>query len=111
MRRVLPVLFLAPLLASCSSKETVTPDPPDPPCPSCALATAVFEAGDPVGHKDPLGAAAAKQARAGRIGDPAMIAQPAHGRQRIEAGDYLIINDKIAVVIENKGLSDGYARF
>jgi hypothetical protein len=83
----------------------------NPPPPACALEGAVFEAGDPVGHADPLGAAAAKQARAGRIGDPSLVAQPAHGRQRIEAGDYLIINDKIAVVIENKGLSDGYARF
>ena len=111
MRRILPVLFLAPLLASCSSTDTVVPDPPDPPGPTCKLAATVFEAGDPVGHADPLGAAAAKQARAGRIGDAGLVAQPAHGRQRIEAGDYLIINDKIAVVIENKGLSDGYARF
>lgn len=111
MRRALPILFLAPLLASCSSTDPVVPDPPDPPGPTCKLADAVFEAGDPVGHADPLGAAAAKQARAGRIGDASMVPQPAHGRQRIEAGDYLIINDKIAVVIEDKGLSDGYARF
>jgi hypothetical protein len=112
MRRVVPILFLAPLLASCSSKESAPPGGTmDPPPPACALEGAVFEAGDPVGHADPLGAAAAKQARAGRIGDPGLVAQPAHGRQRIEAGDYLIINDKIAVVIENKGLSDGYARF
>lgn len=111
MRSALPILFLAPLLASCSSTDTVPPDLPDGGVPTCALAEAVFKAGDPVGHADPLGAAAAKQARAGRIADASMVAQPAHGRQQIEAGDYLIINDKIAVVIENKGLSDGYARF
>ena len=111
MRRALPLLFLAPLFASCSSKDTVPPDPTGPTEVMCKLADAVFEAGDPTGHADPLGAAAAKQARAGRIGDAKLVPQPAHGRQRIEAGDYLIINDKLAVVIENKGLSYGYARF
>src|SRR5690606_6349950 len=39
------------------------------------------------------------------------IVQPAHGRQRINVGDFVLANDKIAVAIEDKGLSDGYARF
>ncbi len=67
--------------------------------------------GDPKGHADPTGAKAAGQARAGRIDDLSIVAQPAHGRQRIAKGDYLLINDKIAVTIEDKGISDGYARF
>ncbi len=64
-----------------------------------------------MGHADPLGAPAAKQARAGRISDVSRVPQPAHGRQQITNGDFLLMNDKLAVVIEDKGLSDGYARF
>ncbi len=93
------------IAASCSS-----PDEP-PAAPACALKGKGLPEGDPNGHADPLGAKAAGQARAGRINDSAAIPQPAHGRQRIETGDFLLINDKIAVVIEDKGLSDGYARF
>ncbi|MFT3765887.1 MAG: CehA/McbA family metallohydrolase [Minicystis sp.] len=78
---------------------------------ACAAPVASFDPGSPTGHPDPLGAKAAKQARAGRITDLSQIAQPAHGRQQIEKGDYLLINDKIAVVIEDKGDSDGYAPF
>lgn len=78
--------------------------------PTCALEGTHFEPGND-GHADPTGAKAAGQARAGRITDLAKVAQPAHGRQRIEKGDYLLVNDKIAVVIEDKGISDGYAPF
>ncbi|MFO0556003.1 MAG: CehA/McbA family metallohydrolase [Polyangiaceae bacterium] len=69
-----------------------------------------FETGDPNGHADPLGAKAAGQARAGRI-KATDVPQPAHGRQRIEDGDFLLINDKIAIVIEDKDVSDGNGRF
>ena len=79
--------------------------------PPCALAGTKFETGSAAGHADPLGAKAASQARAGRIADATQIAQPAHGRQRIEDGDYLLINDKIALVVEALGASDGYAPF
>ncbi|MBX3181906.1 MAG: CehA/McbA family metallohydrolase [Polyangiaceae bacterium] len=70
-----------------------------------------FEVGDPNGHADVYGAKAAGQARAGRLTNTADIVQPAHGRQRVEVGDFILVNDKIAVTIEDKGLSDGYARF
>src|SRR4051812_10908443 len=103
-------LILTPLLTACSARLNLPPEP-TPPAPVCELEGSRFEVGDPVGHLDPLGARAAGQARAGRIADVSIIAQPAHGRQRIEQGDYLLINDKIAVVIEDRGLSDGYARF
>ncbi|APR75478.1 Hypothetical protein A7982_00824 [Minicystis rosea] len=79
--------------------------------PACKAAIPAFDPGSATGHADPYGAKAANQARAGRIADASKIAQPAHGRQRIETGDYLLINDKIAVVIEDKGDSDGYAPF
>jgi hypothetical protein len=67
--------------------------------------------GDPNGHPDPAGAKAAGQARAGRITDPALLVQPVDARAKIRQGDFLLINDKISVVIEDKGLSDGYTRF
>lgn len=78
--------------------------------PACPAGVPAFEPGG-AGHPDPLGAKAAGQARAGRITDVAQIPQPAHGRQQIANGDYLLTNDKIAVVIEDKGDSDGYAPF
>lgn len=74
-----------------------------------------LEAGDPNGHADPLGAKAAGQARAGRVASADQIVQPAHGRQQIAVGDYVLANDRIAVYVEDKGdatrPSDGYARF
>jgi hypothetical protein len=69
-----------------------------------------IETGDAEGHADPFGAKAAGQSRAGRLKDASII-QPAHGRQPIEVGDFVLVNDKIAVVIEDAGLSDGYGRF
>lgn len=76
-------------------------------CENVALG---FEAGDPDGHPDPFGAKAANQARAGRL-QAADVKQPAHSRQKVEAGDFVLVNDKIAVVIEDKDVSDGYGRF
>lgn len=67
--------------------------------------------GDANGHADPAGAKAAGQARAGRITDASLLAQPVDARAKVHLGDFLLINDKISVVIEDKGLSDGYTRF
>lgn len=64
------------------------------------------------GHADPFGAKAAGQARAGRILNADQIVQPAHDRQKIRVGDFWLVNDKIAVAVEDKGgKSDGYTRF
>jgi hypothetical protein len=104
--RALFLAATAPALAACSDAD-VPPATLANPCDS----PAAFDVGDPTGHADPLGASAAGQARAGRITDLSAIPQPAHGRQRISDGDFLLINDKIAVVIEDSGLSDGYGRF
>jgi len=104
-----PALFvIAPLFASCSQPAEQVKQTPGG---ECVLQQTTFEAGDPNGHADPFGAKAAGQARAGRLASVEGIAQPAHGRQRIAEGDYVLANDKIAVFIENKGFSDGYARF
>lgn len=78
---------------------------------TCSIPEAAFELGDPDGHADPFGAKAAGQARAGRIQSDDQIVQPAHGRQKIRVGDFWLVNDKIAVAVEDAGLSDGYARF
>lgn len=90
------------LLPGCADEETV------PAGPQCA---AGLEIGDPNGHADPFGAKAAGQARAGRIVDASTVAQPAHGRQRIQDGDFVLANEHIAVVIEDLGWSDGYSTF
>lgn len=71
----------------------------------------LLSAGDTSGHPDPFGARAAGQARAGRVRDSSMIVAPANGRQLVEVGDYVLANDRIAVYIEDRDLSSGYARF
>ena len=105
---------LASLLAGCSDDAVPAPGAASTGvgptgCPA-DLATG-FEAGDPDGHADVFGARAAGQARAGRIADVSTVPQPAHGRQRIETGDYVLANDQVAFVIEGKDESDGYATF
>ena len=112
------------LLAACSSSDGTTNSDPSGSGGTagtggeggagnevCPTEESVFDIGDATGHADPYGARAAGQARAGRLTDAAMIIQPAHGRQQIRVGDYVLANDTLAVVIEDVGLSDGYSRF
>src|SRR5262245_36040064 len=116
MRSFALLALLAPSLLAVACSSSSPPGDTGSPTssgggaspPGCAVEGKSFEAGDPDGHPDPTGAKAAGQARAGRIEDASAIAQPAHGRQRIEDGDFLLANDRIAVVIEDKGTSDGY---
>jgi hypothetical protein len=77
---------------------------------ACNPASLVYATGDESGHADPYGAKAAGEARAGRLAE-ADVVQAAHGRQRIRAGDFALANDKVAFVIEDVGISDGYGRF
>ena len=112
-------LLLAPFAAACSSTDEAAAPAADAgtssdadveAAPSCS--DLVLEGtGSPDGHADPLGARAAGQARAGRIHDAAQIVQPDDARQRVRVGDFLLANDKVAVYVEDRGLSDGYARF
>lgn len=99
-------LFGAVWVTACSSGDGG--EEPGSACPKLGQG---FAAGDPQGHADPFGARAAKQARAGRVQSESQIVQPAHGRQRVRVGDFVLANEKIAVYIEDKGLSDGYQRF
>lgn len=95
--------------AACSSGiDDTTPPDPDDPCPGL---TRTFEVGDENGHAEPFGARAAKQARAGRLAKESDLVQPAHGRERIRVGDYVLANERIAVTIEGVRQSSGYAAF
>ena len=102
-------MVLALSIARCSAEDPSTTGETTPG--SCKLEGASFEKGDPTGHADPAGAKAAGQARAGRITSASQIRQPKDARQKVHVGDFLLANDKIALYIEDKGLSDGYARF
>lgn len=110
-------LAASPLLSACGDDESVATTGAggsgggSTSSGACALEGARFEEGDPAGHPDPFGAKAAGQARAGRVDDMEGIAQPAHGRQPLQAGDVVLANDKIAVWIEAAGVSDSYGRF
>ena len=73
-------------------------------------ARARLEAGDPDGHPTPWAPPRGRVA-AGRIATVAQVPQPAHGRQRIEQGDYLLANDKGGVRHRGQDVSDGYATF
>jgi hypothetical protein len=108
-KRFLLALPLFALLTACGDDETDTKPDPDP-TPTCDDAALRFSTGDPNGHADPFGARAAGQARAGRI-KAADLPQPAHGKFKIEDGDFVLANDKVAVVIEDGDVSDGYGRF
>jgi hypothetical protein len=111
LRRIPSVLGLGLLILSCSDDATNQTTAPVVQELGCPTEETAFEPGDEMGHRDPLGAKAAGQARAAKITDASWIVQPEDARQKIHENDYLLINDKIAVYIENKGLSDGYARF
>ena len=79
---------------------------PDP----CARTVVDIETGDPDGHPEPFGARAAGEARAARVASEADIVQP-RARHRVAVGDYVLVNERIAVYIEADGFSDGYSRF
>ncbi len=106
----LTLAFTSTGLAACSGcddDETETQPPPDP---TCDLEALKFATGSADGHADPFGAKAAGQARAGRI-RAADLPQPAHGKFKIEDGDFVLANDRVAIVIEDGDVSDGYGRF
>ena len=65
--------------------------------------------GDPDGHAEPLGAAAG-EARAGRI-EAGELPEDPDGLATWAAGDFLLANDRIAVLVEDVGVSDGFDPF
>ncbi|NVB78219.1 MAG: CehA/McbA family metallohydrolase [Kofleriaceae bacterium] len=91
-RWVYSCLFICVVLAACGEDS-----------PSCPLA---FADGDPNGHTDPLGASAT-EARAGRIRGDQLPTVPS-GLITWKDGDFVLANDKVALVIEDVGDSDLY---
>lgn len=103
--------FLLSTLLGCGSPtgDVAPPGPVPEPCAAMGITSqSRFADGSMTGHPDPFGAAAQGKARAARIRDQAWIRQPSNARQKVQLGDLLLINDKIAVYIEDTGLSDGY---
>ncbi len=85
-------LLLCVLLVACGDDAATCPGP--------------IEDGDPNGHPDPLGASAT-EARAGRI-HAADLPPVASGLITWQDGDFVLANDKVALVIEDVGDSDLY---
>ena len=109
------VWLLGGFLLSCTDgdPQTMEPIPIDPqamgPCAAQGVSEQTrFPGGHPTGHADPLSAKQAGQARAAKISTESWIKQPDNARHKVRLGDYLLINDKVAVYIEAPGLSDGY---
>jgi len=85
-------LFVCFALVACGDDARTCPGP--------------FGDGDPNGHPDPLGATAG-EARAGRI-HAADLPAVASGLITWHDGDFVLANDKVALVIEDAGDSDLY---
>jgi hypothetical protein len=97
-------LSVALSLLACGEPEPPTPDPDSGP-PSCE-STAQIEIGDANGHAEPLGAPAG-QARAGRL-TAAQLPADRTSLATWEAGDFVLANDRMALIIEDAGASDLY---
>lgn len=80
--------------------------PPDSAPARCEGELAPFETGDPNGHADPLGATAG-QARAGRL-EASMLPVDRTDLAVWDAGDFVLANDRVALLIEDAGPSDLY---
>ena len=94
------VLVLA-AAAACGDDGGDGPSPPscDPP--------AAPALGDPDGHPQPLGAGPG-QARAGRITSASQLPATTYGLEVWEVGDFVLANDRVAMVIEDVDHSDLY---
>jgi hypothetical protein len=114
MRRVLLAALAVSIAAfsGCSSADEAR-DAQGADVDACTNPAFRFANGND-GHADPLGAAAAHQARAGKLTRPEDIIQPPDARHRARLGDFVLANDKIAAYIEaeNRAMpSDGYFPF
>lgn len=89
------------VIAACGDDTAGTPD-----AGTCADPPGPFAAGDTAGHPDPLGAGPT-EARAGRVGAGDLPGSTLNMLTWRE-GDFVLANDKIAIVIEDVGDSDLY---
>jgi hypothetical protein len=97
MRRLLALASIV-LACACGGDDGTTPPACTPP--------AAFPVGDATGHAQPLGAGPT-EARAGRVTAADLPAVPS-GLITWKAGDYVLANDRVALVIEDVGDSDLY---
>lgn len=103
-----PSRFLASLL-TCAALLTACDDDDAPPMDAGCEPIPAFETGDADGHPDPLGAAAG-EVRAGRLAADDLPADRT-GLATWAAGDFVIANDRVALLIEDAGDSDLYDPF
>src|SRR5947207_2227081 len=97
-RARLGFVLVGAMLTACGGDDggtTPTPACQPPPLPA---------AGDPNGHPEPLGSAPG-QARAGRIASAAQLPRTTLGLETWEPGDFVLANDRVALVIEDVGAS------
>lgn len=98
------------LAASCDGDAADDAGPGDAgPPPRCDGPAPTFEAGDPEGHPAPLEAGAG-EVRAGRL-DEARLPADRTGLGGWEEGDFVLANDRVALLVEDAGRSDGYDPF
>ncbi|MBK7195863.1 MAG: CehA/McbA family metallohydrolase [Myxococcales bacterium] len=97
MRRQLAFASIV-LACACGGDDGTTPPACTPP--------AAFTVGDPAGHAQPL-AAGPTEARAGRVTAADLPPVPS-GLITWKPGDYVLANDRVALVIEDVGDSDLY---
>jgi hypothetical protein len=105
-RRASSLLFALGGLALAACDSDGSPDaaaPPDAPEPSCEAPVA-FEVGDPQGVPDPLRASGA---RAGRVAAADLPEDP-DGLGRWRADDFVLANDRVAVLISDVGPGELY---
>ncbi len=93
MKRIL-LAWVAVCVAGCGDEAT------------CPTARSAFPDGSPDGHPEPLGAGPS-EARAGRVRAGDLPAVPS-GLITWREGDFVLANDRIALVIEDAGDSDLY---
>jgi hypothetical protein len=102
--KVRVVLALSLAVAACGDDDSSSD--PDAGVGQCAVAPEVPAVGDDIGHPEPLGAGPA-EARAGRI-DGAALPAVASGLITWADRDFVLANDKVALVIEDVGYSHLY---
>lgn len=100
MSRVFAFACLALMLTACDGEMPVEDAGTD------AGSLPPIEVGDPTGHPEPLGATPS-EARAGRLTEAQLPEDPT-GLAVWAAGDFVLANDRVALLIEDAGESDLY---
>jgi hypothetical protein len=105
MRATVLSLGLTFVLLGCGGDDAATPDAST--APRCDTPPGPFPTGDADGAADPL-AAPSGESRAGRLTQPMIDAANAPPYLTWAAGDFVLANDRVAMVIEDVGQSDLY---